>query len=161
MNRIVDVLQSTDDGSVAGLVELPAKAGHYLNLISMIIHPFRRDWSSLQALQAETQETCLKSLLSRLQQLVSCLEPLITDVAQRDRAQQLKEPALFLTRLLHFILSFPEAWTPSLRNLGDPFVSTILRLTQLFGAGPLTDVVAFPFLLDTVFYILDGTYKSF
>lgn len=158
LSRIADVLRSAEDDSVTALTELPAKAGHYLNLISMIIYPFRRDPSFLQPLHREAQGSCLKSLLSVLKQLVGHIKSLqpASDVAERDRLQQLTESVMFLTRLLHFILSFPNAWTPALKSFGDDFISTILQLTLIYGAGSRMNVVAFQLLLDTIFYLLDG-----
>ena len=67
------------------------------------------------------------------------------------------DSVFFSARLLHFVMEFSNVWTEKMTERGEQLLNVVLRLAMMFGEGRFTDTVAFPLLLDTVFYILDGS----
>ena len=63
---------------------------------------------------------------------------------------------IFLARLIQFDLGFPEAWTPTFKDIRSNMLDVVLKLAILHGGGYIVDPIAFTLLLDTAFYIFDG-----
>lgn len=157
-SRIADILnEEIDSTDTESLASIPAKVGHFLKLLSMITRPFRFEQPALPSLEETVQEKFFPNFYEKLSAIELALQKLSEEREGKHLAQtNLTEPVMFLARLLQFDLGFPGAWTRSLKEKADSLVNVILQLAVLHGGGLVLEQVAFPLLLDTVFYIFDG-----
>ncbi|THH04935.1 hypothetical protein EW145_g5157 [Phellinidium pouzarii] len=154
--RIADILDEVDDTQPESLASLPVKAGHFLNLLSTIMQPYRHLPSPLPSLDGTVQDKFIISLLRKFSALEEALRSQTQRIKEKDNVQvPLRDPVLFLARLLQFDLGFPGAWTQVMKDVGDQVIEVVLRLALLHGGGLMTDPVAFPLILDTAFYVFD------
>lgn len=122
------------------------------------MQPYRHSSSPLPFLDESIQDRFITTLLRKLSALEEALSNQIQHIKEKDIVQvPLRDPVLFLARLLQFDLGFPGAWTQGMKDVGDQVIDIVLRLALLHGGGPMTDPVAFPLILDTAFYVFDGT----
>ncbi|KAL5506968.1 SRB8 [Sanghuangporus vaninii] len=150
LQRIVKILNDINDEKEA-LKTIPSKTGHFLNLLSTIMRPFRNDSTALPTLEQPIQDSFVSCLSVKFQSL--------ENIAQGCGANYhdlipLTDTTLFLARLLQFDLGFPGSWTQTMKDTAHRFLSNMLRLAIYFG-GSLSNPVAFSLLLDTAFYIFD------
>ncbi|KAI5116750.1 hypothetical protein M0805_001608 [Coniferiporia weirii] len=158
LQRIAEILDGVTDTRPEALTELPSKAGHFLNLLSTIMQPFRHNPSPLPPLEESVQDRFISSLFNKL----TALEGAIRDQSQYKSLKErgcthvsLTDPVLFLARLLQFDLGFPGVWTQKTKDMGESIMDIVMRLALLHGGDLLIDPVAFPLLLDTAFYFFD------
>ncbi|KAH8119597.1 hypothetical protein DFH11DRAFT_1501865 [Phellopilus nigrolimitatus] len=156
LERIADIMDGIISEEPEALMSLPDKAGHFLNLLSMIMRPFRHLPAQLPTLEESVQNKLIASIFRKM----LSLEGAVRDRAKNDKENMaslasLTNPVLFTARLLQFDLGFPGAWSQKMKNTGDQMVNVVLRLASLHGGGLMTNPVAFLLLLDTAFYVFD------
>lgn len=154
---MADVLGEVIDASTESLTDLPSKAGHFLKLLSAIMQPFRQIPEPIPIIEEGVRDALSAGLAKVLSMLMDAFDYQAEKKygAGSTRAK-LTECTLFLARLLHFFLGFPDIWKGKMLDLGGKLLNSVLELTLVHGQGIMTSPIAFTLLLDTVFYVFDG-----
>ncbi|KZT00461.1 uncharacterized protein LAESUDRAFT_666096 [Laetiporus sulphureus 93-53] len=129
-------------------------AGEVLRLLSKIVERFRED-TSLPPLIPATQNQFMEALDTRLTQVKDVLVAEQDGVTDEEITSPASHCAILLCRLLQFVFGFPEAWTPQVKNMSESLCNTIVQLALVHGEGFDIGLVAFPLLLDTLYFVLD------
>jgi mediator of RNA polymerase II transcription subunit 12, fungi type len=161
LQRISEALNRVNNNDKQALASLSSKAGHFLNLISMITRPLRHASSHLPKIDVTILDVLVSAISDKFNSLRELLEASALDVEQKIPNQNLTDAVLFSARLIHFILGFPDVWTPKMKEKGKEMLTVAFRMAILYSGGVCLDMVAFPLLLDTNFYLLDGKKGSF
>ncbi|KAI0958249.1 hypothetical protein AcV7_004122 [Taiwanofungus camphoratus] len=157
LQRITDIFhEEYRPSKTEDMVHFVANMGEILRLLSKIVERFRED-ASLPQLIPAVQDKFISALDTRLMQVTEVLTVSIEDSPDEPHLHHASHCAIFLCRLLQFNLGFPGAWTPQAKLLSERICSMITRLALLHGTGSGLDLVAFPLLLDTLFYVVDDT----
>ncbi|CCM03317.1 uncharacterized protein FIBRA_05445 [Fibroporia radiculosa] len=136
------------------ITEFVASAGEVLRLLSKIVERFRED-ASLPTLISGVQDQFITALNSRLERIMHEIASKKQQTSDDDTIHHASHCAIFLSRLVQFDLGFPGAWTAQTKVVSEQLCQTITQLGLLHGEGSGLDVVAFPLLLDTLYYVLD------
>lgn len=157
LQRIAEVLEEVIDYKAEVLVTIPSKAGHFLNLLSAIMQPFRHSAEPFPSIEEVVRDALVNGMASKFMHLRDAFDrPDDDDYSPTGMRAQLTDCTLFMARLLQFFLGFPDIWKGILLKTGDALMATILDLTLLHGQSIMTSPIAFTLLLDTVFYLFDG-----
>lgn len=133
-----------------------ANTGEVLRLLSKIVERLQEDATPPPLIPA-IQDAFITALCTRLAQVKDALVSDRPKHAGEDQSHPASHCAIFLSRLLQFDLGFPGALTAQGKDSSEDLCETILQLILLHGNGSGLDVVAFPLLLDTLYYVLDET----
>lgn len=152
---MTEILKESNEAGVDFLVHLPARAGHYLKLLSAIMQPFRHSQDALPVIEEPVRDALCEGLNTKFAQLKRAF-----DYRSATTREHLTECTLFLARLLQYFLGFQDIWKGRMVELGDDLLQGILDLAIIHGQGTLTHPIAFMLLLDTAFYIFDGKFTK-
>ncbi|KAL0072786.1 RNA polymerase II mediator complex subunit [Marasmius tenuissimus] len=150
MRRITDVLSGMvfkDDTWKAGL----DRAGELLRVLSYVAEPLREDPSGLPAINPDIQDRFFPTLSTKWDELLRLME---TD-SEEDRQGSFTRAVVLLARLLQFDLALRGVWTEKVKEGSFKLTDTLFKLLQIHATGESTDPIAFPLLIDTLYYLLD------
>lgn len=147
--------------------------GERLRLLAHVVEPVRDDPLQLPTMDAPTQNDFFETLMNKFEALGSILSPKPPAKSEMTPAQA-TQAAVLMARLLQFDLAFRGVWTPKTRQLSGKMCEVVFDLAlvsddeittwhwltfglwQAHGAGDHLNPIAFPLLLDTYCYLLDG-----
>ncbi|OBZ68162.1 Mediator of RNA polymerase II transcription subunit 12 [Grifola frondosa] len=155
LHRIIEIFhEASNPSDPKCLMQLVANAGEVLRLLSNIVEPFRQD-NPMPQLEATIQDGFMTAFCTKLEEITEVLTAHVDNNSDESARSQTSHTAVFLARLLQFNLGFPGAWTSEAKAQSERLCTTITRLALYHGAGSTLDLLAFPLLLDTLFYALD------
>ncbi|EGO25090.1 hypothetical protein SERLADRAFT_368519 [Serpula lacrymans var. lacrymans S7.9] len=137
----------------AVLLDRVERAGEVVRVLSHVAEPLR-EAARFAHLQVDipTQEM----LVTVIYGMFNTVESLLTSAADdSETASQATHTLVFLARLLQFDLGFAGMWTSKFREAASNLCTTLFRLVLLHASGPFFGLVAYPLLLDTLFYLID------
>ncbi|KAF9219563.1 hypothetical protein BS17DRAFT_760662 [Gyrodon lividus] len=136
------------------LAERVNRAGEVLRLLSHVTEPLRTKGSIFQ-LDSTSQERLGKAICETL-----CAVESMFVAASASAPNQLTQNVIFLARLLQFSLGFSGPWTTAFREQYETVSSVLFRLALTHASGPHLDEVAFPLLIDTLYFVIDAELNS-
>lgn len=158
------------------LLDYLERTGELLRVLAHVAEPLRDGKDQLPSLDPQIQNRFMTLLLAKFEILESilCSEGAADDMDVDGAPLPISDAVILLTRLLQFDLGFPGVWTKETEVCGNNLVAVLFRLVlvgslltfirallifvqQLFSSGDKLDVVLFPLLLDTLYYLIDGT----
>ncbi|KAF8876501.1 hypothetical protein BD779DRAFT_1560397 [Infundibulicybe gibba] len=145
---IAEVLQE----SMTYNAEQFRRAGELLRVLIYLVEPLREDLASLPILDPSIQDEFFNALCIKFtgtEALSINLEDNETDYCQ------ITQGIIFLARLLQFDLGLQGAWTSKTKEASSGLSSSIFKLALLHGTGEGLDLVAYPLLIDTLYYLYD------
>ncbi|KAK0226153.1 hypothetical protein IW262DRAFT_1457387 [Armillaria fumosa] len=129
-----------------------ARAGESFRILIYVAEPLRQESAHLPVLDPDVQDMFFSTLCCKFASIEEATHN--PDAMTVDRTDFTQEVVL-LARFLQFDLSFEGAWTASTTELSRKLCASLYRLTLLFASGNTFDPIAYPLLLDTLYYLVD------
>ncbi|KAL6308224.1 hypothetical protein BKA93DRAFT_726196 [Sparassis latifolia] len=136
------------------MAQFVSNVGEVLRLLSNIVQPFQDETTQLH-LTPVVQEDLALVLKGKLEEIKNIITAGIGNLSKEADLSQASHFAIFLARLLQFNLRFRGDWSPQMKTINEELCSILSRLSLLHTAGSTLDLLAFPLLLDTLYYVLD------
>ncbi|OCH91787.1 hypothetical protein OBBRIDRAFT_752537 [Obba rivulosa] len=154
--RMTEILnEPVDQNRPEGITSYVRNGGEVLRLLARVVKPFRQDLP-LPELDAAIQDEFFSTLCTKFVQVTDMLAAATDDDAHGvDGVNPASHSAIFLARLLQFYLGFPGVWTTQSKAKCEQLCAILTQLILLHGVGSAIDQLAFPLLLDTLYYVLD------
>ncbi|KIK91304.1 hypothetical protein PAXRUDRAFT_830959 [Paxillus rubicundulus Ve08.2h10] len=131
------------------LAERVDRAGEILRLLSHVTEPLRTKGSIFQ-LDPISQERLGKAICETL----CAVQPMFA-AGGASVPSRLTQSVIFLARLLQFNLGFSGPWTTTFREQYETVSLVLFRLALTHASGSYLDEVAFPLLIDTLYFVID------
>ncbi|EMD32061.1 hypothetical protein CERSUDRAFT_162114 [Gelatoporia subvermispora B] len=154
--RMIEILSDqASQNQPEGITSYMTNGGELLRLLARIVEPFRQDLP-LPELDPAVQDEFFSALCTKFVQVMDALAAATDeDASGVDGVHPASHSAIFLARLLQFYLSFPGAWSPQSKAKSEQLCAILTQLILFHGTGSGIDQLAFPLLLDTLYYVLD------
>ncbi|KAK0461037.1 uncharacterized protein EV420DRAFT_1529889, partial [Desarmillaria tabescens] len=150
---LTDVLRDPSSDTGTSL----ARAGESFRILIYVAEPLRQESAQLPVLDSDVQDMFFSTLCSKFASIEEATRnPDAITVDQTDFTQEV----VLLARFLQFDLSFEGAWTASTTELSRKLCASLYRITLLFASGNTFDPIAYPLILDTLYYLIDETPTS-
>ncbi|KIK68882.1 hypothetical protein GYMLUDRAFT_67582 [Collybiopsis luxurians FD-317 M1] len=152
LKQVADIIHNmtfTSDTLLACL----SRAGELLRVLTYIAEPIRDNPSDLPQLDATVQTELFEALSTKFADLVD----LFQSDSQPCDAPLLMNACIHLARFLQFDLAFRGVWTESAKSTSEALSSNLFHLVQIYASGSNSALIAFPVLLDTLFYLRDDS----
>ncbi|KAJ3781694.1 hypothetical protein GGU10DRAFT_98188 [Lentinula aff. detonsa] len=151
LKHVAEIIQNIDfalDSMNASL----GRVGELLRVLTYVAEPLRDNPSDLPILDSNIQTEFFEALSTKFSALVSLLRP--PDVEFVD-AEPLMNACILLARFLQFDLAFRGVWTGGAKIASESLSSNLFVLVQIYASGNNCELIAYPLLLDTLFYLRD------
>ena len=163
----------------ANLADCIQRAGQLLRVLAHVTESIREEAAMLPQLEAVVQDKFIDAICTKFNAIHSTLAADSGKTETEIETSQLSQALVFLARLLQFDLGFRGVWTAKTKEASNQLVSTLFRLalvgstpfiaylvidhqiTQIHGSGKHIDLVAYPLIVDTLYYVLDGMFLTF
>ncbi|KAF5370753.1 hypothetical protein D9758_002110 [Tetrapyrgos nigripes] len=151
LKHVAEIIRdmSFSEGSCVALL---SRAGELLRVLIYVAEPLREDATDLPSIQCAIQDNFFQALTSRFKDLSEMLH--MENTSPSGRAD-LMQATMLLARFLQFDLAFQGIWTEKTKAMSTDLSATIFSLLQLFATGNSTDLIAYPLLFDTFYFLLD------
>lgn len=155
----------------ADLTDCIERAGQLLRVLAHVIESMREQAALLPQLDPMVQDEFIDAICVKF----NAIESILTSDGWGLETSQVSRSLIFLARLLQFNLGFRGAWTAKAKSVSDQLVSALFRLAlvsttlaylavvtdsfiiQIHGSGEYVDLVTFSLIVDTLYYVIDGT----
>ncbi|KAF8875798.1 hypothetical protein CPB84DRAFT_1853156 [Gymnopilus junonius] len=124
------------------------RMGDLLRVLVHVSQPCRDTLSSLPTVDSQIQE----SFAAALDKIFKTYE---TEMLNNDNELQERQNLVLLSRLLQFILSFKNNWTPKSKEIFIGLSEFIFRLALYCANEDSLDISTYPVLLDTLLVLYD------
>ncbi|KIY53080.1 hypothetical protein FISHEDRAFT_69221 [Fistulina hepatica ATCC 64428] len=123
-----------------------------LRVLAYVAGPTRHSGEAIQL-----EDAVIEGVLDVLHKnLVALLERLSTDTSSdQELSSKLREGVVILARIVQFSISFRGPWTQRTKETGTALADVIYHLAILHGAGIHMDTLAYPLLIDTLYFLVD------
>ncbi|KAF5388867.1 hypothetical protein D9757_005681 [Collybiopsis confluens] len=149
LKQVADIIQNmtfTSDSLDASL----GRAGELLRVLTYIAEPLRDNQSELPQLDAVVQTELFEALSIKFSELVDNLQ-----VEPSSNGPLLMNACVHLARLLQFDMAFRGLWTDSAKTASETLSGNLFALVQMYASGNNGELIAYPLLLDTLYYLRD------
>ncbi|EKM53974.1 uncharacterized protein PHACADRAFT_196411 [Phanerochaete carnosa HHB-10118-sp] len=162
LQRIAEILkEGTPLQITEDLHRNVGKAGKVLRLLTNLVEPMRAPASTTSLPQVDSPAP--RDLISVVQGLLQGIADRLSSsdipessvISDHDSVRRMIAATIFLARVVQFVLGFPGAWMQWAKDHCENLSQILSRLILVFGSGTTLDVIAFPLLLDTLYYLLD------
>jgi hypothetical protein len=122
-----------------GPTNVITRAGDILRLLTLTLEPLRGS-NTPPRIDGQVQDEILPRICSRLEEIKTVL--LAEKNKELDKLST--TPGItFLARLLHFVLTIGNAWSPRAKDVAQPLTSVLTQLTLVISLSfyPLSDVL--------------------
>jgi mediator of RNA polymerase II transcription subunit 12, fungi type len=175
---ITDILTGCITAQTEDITECVRRAGEVLRVLSFVTEPLRQEASMLPPLESRIQEEFFTAICGKFKDIESLFSSDNGISSAGYDLTQITHAVIFLSRLLQFYLGFRGSWSPAQKTAASNLSLTIFRLAtvrhfrfahtqivlsseiQLHSTGNAGDLVAFPLLMDTLYYLIDGVYAT-
>ncbi|THV06762.1 hypothetical protein K435DRAFT_711026 [Dendrothele bispora CBS 962.96] len=129
-----------------------SRVGELLRVLIYVAEPLREDSSDLPAIQPQIQDNFFQALSLKFKEVSRILH---SENSHSNARSDLMQVTMLLARFLQFDLAFRGVWTEKTRGMSLELATIIFSLTQLHATGNSSDLIAYPLLLDTLYFLLD------
>ncbi|KAJ4468328.1 hypothetical protein J3R30DRAFT_3305964 [Lentinula aciculospora] len=153
LKHVAEIIQNIDFASGSMHSSL-GRAGELLRVLTYVAEPLRDNPSELPMLDTTIQTEFFEALSTKFAILVNLLQPSDVETEFVD-GQPLMNACILLARFLQFDLAFRGVWTEAAKNASESLSSNLFILVQIYASGNNCELIAYPLLLDTLFYLRD------
>ncbi|ESK91038.1 rna polymerase ii mediator complex component [Moniliophthora roreri MCA 2997] len=151
LRRVTDVI-SRMTFTLPVLKDSLVRAEELLRVLIYVAEPLRDDPAGLPAVGSDIQDSFLPLLLSKWEELSRLIQ---ADALEQETRVSFSEAVILLARFLQFYLAFRGIWTDKARETSTKLAQILFNLLVSHATGVNADYVAYPLLLDTLYYLLD------
>ncbi|KAF8828838.1 hypothetical protein HHX47_DHR3000082 [Lentinula edodes] len=151
LKHVAEIIQNIEFSQDSLQTSL-GRAGELLRVLTYVAEPLRDNPSELPMLDATIQTEFFEAISAKFAALVNLLQP--PDVDSVD-GEPLMNACILLARFLQFDLAFRGVWTEAVKDASKSLSSNLFILLQIYASGNNCELIAYPLLLDTLFYLRD------
>ncbi|KAJ3876102.1 hypothetical protein F5051DRAFT_44422 [Lentinula edodes] len=151
LKHVAEIIQNIEFSQDSLQTSL-GRAGELLRVLTYVAEPLRDNPSELPMLDATIQTEFFEAISAKFAGLVNLLQP--PDVDSVD-GEPLMNACILLARFLQFDLAFRGVWTEAVKDASKSLSSNLFILLQIYASGNNCELIAYPLLLDTLFYLRD------
>ncbi|KAJ3761793.1 hypothetical protein EV360DRAFT_37070 [Lentinula raphanica] len=151
LKHVAEIIQNVDLTSDTIHASM-SRAGELLRVLTYIAEPLRRNPSDLPTLDPNIQTEFFEALSKQLSALARLFEAPSAAIVN---AESLMNACILLARFLQFDLAFRGVWTEGAKAASESLSLSLFKLVQIYASGNNCELIAYPLLLDTLFYLRD------
>ncbi|KAF9070892.1 hypothetical protein BDP27DRAFT_1419656 [Rhodocollybia butyracea] len=153
LKHVAEIIHNMDFASDS-LHASVGRAGELLRVLIYVAEPLRDNPSELPLLDSTVQTEFFEALSTKFADLVVLLQAEDVPTKMND-IEPLMHVCVLLARFLQFDLAFRGVWTEPAKKASEALSSNLFILTQIYASGNNSELIAYPLLLDTLFYLRD------
>ncbi|KAF5386158.1 hypothetical protein D9615_002361 [Tricholomella constricta] len=128
------------------------RAGELLRVLMYVAEPLREKSVLLPLVETSIQDEFIEALSSKL---ASMEEFATSNNGSETLEANLAQEMVLILRLLQFELGFRTIWSSKMKEATDKVVSSLFRLAMAYGTSVNPNLVIYPLMVDTLYYICD------